>query len=415
MRGHQSQSEVSDSMCIAQEVEDRMKEVKDSSEISEMESDISPCAVSDDFSADSEKQSGGRPLSMFSHGAVLPTAVCLTKSAFGAGLLTMAGHTAEVGIVFQTFALIGGAVLTLASICFIATACIATDRYSYEDMCDELLHPVMALFTGFVNTLACVGSAIGYLIICGQLFGVVTGASDSHCKLFILLTGVLVCAPLAIARHVSCLRHLAAGSIAALLILVACVMWYYAEHGSDGDDMLFSSTATAVTYMSSMNNVVFAYNNQFNVPQLTGELKPPTTMRMHMAAVICLVVCFGVYISTSVFGVLAFGIGDQQKQSLVNSLKPVGRNPFVLVTMVGLIFSLLTCFQFHVYPVRQFAAYLVRRVRKRDADTEEEDKVIWGKTVTRWFDIFFALFSVAVISFIAVVVKDLRTVLNPKP
>ena len=240
----------------------------------------------------------------------------------------------------------------------------------------------------------------------------VTGASDSHCKLFIVLTGVLVCAPLAIARYVSCLRHLAAGSIAALLILVACVMWYYAEHGTDEDDVFFSSTATAVTYMSSINNVVFAYNNQFNVPQLTGELKPPTTMRMHMAAVICLVVCFAVYISTSVFGVLAFGKGDQQKESLVNSLKPVGRNPFVLVTMVGLIFSLLTCFQFHVYPARQFAAYLVRCIRKREANTEEEDKVMWGHTVTRWFDIFFALFIVAVISVIAAVVKDLRTVLQ---
>jgi len=401
-------------MSFAQ-VEGRMQEVKDSSEI---ESDISTCVVSDDFSTDSEKQSAGRRLSMFSHGAILPTAVCLSKAAIGAGVLTMPGHAAEVGVVFQTFALIGGAVLTLSSIRFIAAACIATGCYSYEDLCDELLHPVIALFTGFMNTLNCIGSAVGYLIICGQLFGVVTGASEPHCKLFIVLTGVFVCAPLAIARHVSCMRHLAAGSIAALLILVACVMWYYAEQGADEtivtpDDVLFSSTATAFTYMSSINNVVFAYNNQFNVPQLTGELKPePTTMRMHTAAVICLVMCFAVYIFTSVFGVLAFGIGDHQKESLVNSLKPVGHNPFVVLTMLGLMLSVLTCFQFHVYPVRQFAAYLVRRIRKRDANTEKEDKIIWGKTVTRWFDIFCALFSVAVIIFIAVVVKDLRTVLQ---
>jgi len=55
--------------------------------------------------------------------------------------------------------------------------------------------------------------------------------------------------------------------------------------------------------MSSINHVVFAYN-QFNVPQLTGELKPQTTMRMNTAAVICLVMCFAVHILTSVFGVL---------------------------------------------------------------------------------------------------------------
>ena len=398
----------------AVQVEDREQEKESSPE---GKSDVSTYAT-DDFPPASGTHSGVRSLSMFSHGGVLPTAVCLSKAAIGAGVLTMSGHAAEVGLVFQTSSLIGGAVLSLASIRFIATACTATGCYSYEDLCDELLHPVMALFTGFMNTLNCIGSAVGYLIICGQLFGAVTGASEPQCRLFLVLTGVFVCAPLAIARHVSCMRHLAAGSIAALLTLVACVMWYFAEHGADEtivtpDDVFFSSTATVFTYMSGINNVVFAYNNQFNVPQLTGELKPePSTMRMHTAAVICLIMCFSLYAFTSVFGVLAFGIGDHQKHSLVNSLKPVGRNPFVVLTMLGLMLSVLTCFQFHVYPVRQFAAYLVRRIRKRGANTEKEDKVVCGKTVTRWFDIFFALFSVAVIIFIAVVVKDLRTVLQ---
>mmetsp|Transcript_62164 Transcript_62164/g.145892 ORF Transcript_62164/g.145892 Transcript_62164/m.145892 type:complete len:491 (+) Transcript_62164:1-1473(+) len=408
-------SVLSDSMSpAAVQVEDREQEKESSPE---GKSDVSTYAT-DDFPPASGTHSGVRSLSMFSHGGVLPTAVCLSKAAIGAGVLTMSGHAAEVGLVFQTSSLIGGAVLSLASIRFIATACTATGCYSYEDLCDELLHPVMALFTGFMNTLNCIGSAVGYLIICGQLFGAVTGASEPQCRLFLVLTGVFVCAPLAIARHVSCMRHLAAGSIAALLTLVACVMWYFAEHGADEtivtpDDVFFSSTATVFTYMSGINNVVFAYNNQFNVPQLTGELKPePSTMRMHTAAVICLIMCFSLYAFTSVFGVLAFGIGDHQKHSLVNSLKPVGRNPFVVLTMLGLMLSVLTCFQFHVYPVRQFAAYLVRRIRKRGANTEKEDKVVCGKTVTRWFDIFFALFSVAVIIFIAVVVKDLRTVLQ---
>ncbi|CAE7553410.1 slc38a6 [Symbiodinium sp. CCMP2592] len=398
------------------QVEDRVQEVKERSP--EVESDVSTYVTSDDFSTASEKQSGVRRPSMFSHGAVLPAAMCLSKAAIGAGVLIMPSHAAEAGIVFQTVALLGGAVLTLASIRFIATACIATGCFSYEDLCDELLHPAMAIFTGFMNTVNCIGSGVGYLILCGQLFGVVTGASDPHCKLFVVLTGVFVCAPLATARHVSCMRHLAAGSIAGLLILVACVMWYYAEHGADETivtpgDLLSSSTATTFTYMASINNVVFAYNNQFIVPKLTGELKPePTTRRMHTAAVICLIVCFAVYILTSLFGMLAFGIGDHQKHSLVNSLKPVGKNPLVVLTMLGLMLSVLTCFQFHVYPVRQFAAYLVRRIRKREANTEKGDKVIWGRTVTRWCDIFCALFSVAGIIFIAVVVKDLRAVLG---
>ena len=139
----------------AVQVEDREQEKESSPE---GKSDVSTYAT-DDFPPASGTHSGVRSLSMFSHGGVLPTAVCLSKAAIGAGVLTMSGHAAEVGLVFQTSSLIGGAVLSLASIRFIATACTATGCYSYEDLCDELLHPVMALFTGFMNTLNCIGSA----------------------------------------------------------------------------------------------------------------------------------------------------------------------------------------------------------------------------------------------------------------
>ena len=91
----------------AVEVEDRVPEKESSPE---GKSDVSTYAI-DDFSPASGKHSGVRSLSMFSHGAVLPTAVCLSKAAIGAGVLTMPGHAAEVGLVFQTSSLIGGAVL----------------------------------------------------------------------------------------------------------------------------------------------------------------------------------------------------------------------------------------------------------------------------------------------------------------
>jgi len=34
------------------------------------------------------------------------------------------------------------------------------------------------------------------------------------------------------------------------------------------------SGASAFTYMNVLNNVVFAYNNQFNAPQIISELDP---------------------------------------------------------------------------------------------------------------------------------------------
>ena len=55
-------------------------------------------------------------------------------------------------------------------------------------------------------------------------------------------------------------------------------------------------------------------------------------------------------------------------------------------------FSVLTCFQFHVYPVRQFLAYNVRKLRGRKAaEGDETDVSCYGRSMTRWYDIMGAL------------------------
>jgi len=358
------------------------------------------------------------PTGIFRNGGVVPTAVCLSKAAIGAGVLSMAVHSAEVGLIYQFCGLAVGALLTLVSIRLIAQASIATKCWSYEDLCEELLHPGMALLTGAVNVCNCLGSGAGYLIVCGQVFQVATGASEETRQLFVLLVGVLVCAPLALAKDISFMRHLAAASVGALLLLVATVMWYLGEHGMDSTvtprTLLFGpGGATVFTYMNSLNNIVFAYNNQFNVPQLAGELTPtPTVSRMSASATMTVIACFSLFVTVSVFGTLAFGVGDAQHDSLVLDLAPDRRNPLVMTALLAVMFSVLTCFQFHVYPIRQFAAWNTRKARGRGKDDEANDPKILGLTLTRWLDVAMALGSVAVIILIAVSVSSLRAILD---
>merc|ERR1712039_555809 len=254
-----------------------------------------------------------------------------------------------------------------------------------EDICD----PSMSFLTGAVNVCNCLGSGAGYLIVCGQVFQVATGADEATRRLFVLLVGVFVCAPLALARHVSFMRHLAAGSVAALLLLVVTVVWFLGEHGQDESvtpkTLWFGpGGATVFTYMNSINNIVFAYNNQFNVPQLTGELTPqPTVRKMTVVSVITVAVCLALFGGVSVFGVLAFGVGEGQRDSLVLDLTPERKNPLVLASLIAVMFSVLTCFQFHVYPLRQVADEVARHGQRarfrgchhphRGGDFEPED------------------------------------------
>eukprot|EP00405_Crypthecodinium_cohnii_P018837 CAMPEP_0206483094 /NCGR_PEP_ID=MMETSP0324_2-20121206/39231_1 /ASSEMBLY_ACC=CAM_ASM_000836 /TAXON_ID=2866 /ORGANISM="Crypthecodinium cohnii, Strain Seligo" /LENGTH=234 /DNA_ID=CAMNT_0053961099 /DNA_START=48 /DNA_END=748 /DNA_ORIENTATION=- len=179
--------------------------------------------------ASPHKRTGG----IFRSGGTAPTAVCLSKAAIGAGVLSMSAHAAEVGLVFQLIGLLAGAGLTLVSIQMIARASVQTQRWSYEDIGEELFHPAMSMLTGFMNVCNCLGSAAGYLIICGQVFQVVSGASSSMRQLFVVLVGVLICGPLALARHVSFMRHLAAWSVGFLMLLVLVVVIFLGENGTD--------------------------------------------------------------------------------------------------------------------------------------------------------------------------------------
>merc|ERR1712151_463746 len=65
---------------------------------------------------------------------------------------------------------------------------------------------------------------------------------------------------------------------------------------------------------------------------------------------------------------------------------------------------------FHVYPIRQFAAFSVRKARGRSAEDEKADVVYRGLTIARWFDIASAIVTIAIL--IAVVISSLRTILD---
>lgn len=352
------------------------------------------------------------------HGGTLPSAMCLTKAAIGAGVLSIAGHCAEVGFGYTLSCLVVGGLLTVLGIRMIAEASIATKSWSFEDISEELFHPAMSLWTGFVNVCNCLGAAAGYLIVCGQVFKVLTDCNETSRKIFVILVGIFVCGPLALARHVSWMRYLAMGSVAAMCLLFITVVVYLGEHGMDESvdlEVMWAGPggATVFTYMNTINIVVFAYNNQFNVPQLTGELTPePNTNKMTVVSVISSVICFLLYGLVSLFGVLAFGVAENQKDTLVLDLFPARHQPLVLFTLMAVMFSVVTCFQFHIYPIRQFLGYCVRKARGRVANDEGSDTQYYGTSLTRWIDMACAVLAVVFAVVIAVAITQLKSILD---
>merc|ERR1712151_1224224 len=152
--------------------------------------------------------------------------------------------------------------------------------------------------------------------------------------------------------------------------------------------------------------------NQFNVPQLTSEITPaPETRRMTWVSSMSTSTCFLLYSSVTVLGSLAFGVDGNQKDTLVLDLYPDRKNPLVAGTLLAVMFSVVTCLQFHIYPIRQFMGYVLRKVRGRGTDSSE-DVIYYGKSLTRWLDIVCALLAVFVAVFIAVAVEQVKVILD---
>jgi len=247
---------------------------------------------------------------------------------------------------------------------------------------------------------------------------VLTSCSDELRRLFVVGIGVCICAPMALARDVGFMRHLAALSFGAIVLLVVCIAAWPMEHGID-DSVTMETLldgkggATAFAYMNSVNNMIFAYNNQFNVPQLTGELTPqPGVRRMTHVGLVSTSLAFLLYGSVSLVGVLAFGL-DDQKDTFVLDLAVDTRNPLVFTTLLAVMFSVVVCFQFHIYPIRQFCAYNLRKLRGLAADDKEgSDQVVYGRSVTRWLDMCCGLGAVALAVLIAAAITEVTVLLE---
>merc|ERR1712178_647783 len=63
------------------------------------------------------------------------------------------------------------------------------------------------------------------------------------------------------------------------------------------------------------------------------------------------------------------------------------------------------------YPIRQFMAYVLRKLRGRDAGGSD-DVMVYGASLTRWLDILCALLAVFVAVVIAVAVEKVKVILD---
>lgn len=360
----------------------------------------------------------------FQQGGSIPSGLCLAKAAIGSGVLTMVTQCAEVGLAVMTVLLAAGVVLTVLSIRMIGEASIATRCGSFEDICDELLHPYISFFTGLANAVNGISVATTYLYLCGQAWATLS-SQDGPQHVAIIFCGIGICLPMSICRKVTVMRYVALVSLCGTLFLIISMLIIPSmqEHdpaSNDGsweplsfEEMWFHHNATSpVTYMTIVNAIIWSYNCQSVVPQLTAELESEAWNSVNGMAWISTVICFVIYFTVSVVGVYAFGSGFPASDNLVLLFKPYAAHAIVQISLLAVMVSLMCCLEFQIFPVRQFFAWCIRKARRRSRGEELTDRVWCRVSCTRWFDILGAFLTVSTATFLATQLTDLSQLLS---
>ncbi|PSR99941.1 Sodium-coupled neutral amino acid transporter like [Actinidia chinensis var. chinensis] len=250
----------------------------------------------------------------------------LSTTIVGAGIMALPATLKQLGMIPGLIVIVLGAMLTQASIDVILRFSRASKAVSYSGLVGDAFGG-----TGRVLLQACivvnnVGTLVVYMIIIGD---VLTGTwSDgvhypgvmeewfgqqwwSKRSFLLLLTTLLVFAPLISFKRVDSLRYtsaLSVGLAVVFVVITAGVAIVKIINGSIGMPRLLPELVDQASFWKLFTTVpiiVTAYICHHNIHPIENELRDPTQMKSIVRTSITL--CLFVYVATSFFGFLLFG------------------------------------------------------------------------------------------------------------
>ncbi|GAV58521.1 Aa_trans domain-containing protein [Cephalotus follicularis] len=250
----------------------------------------------------------------------------LSTTIVGAGIMALPATVNQLGLIPGLIMIVLGAVLTGSSIDMLLRFTRASKTTSYSGVvADAFGGPGRALLQAcvVVNNL---GMLIVYMIIIGDVLSGTWTDGAHHSGVteewfgkqwwtsrspLLLLTTLLVLAPLVSFKRVDSLRYTSALSVGLALVFVAItagVTMVKLMDGSIGLPRLMPQLVDQAAFWRLFTTIpvlVTAYICHHNIHPIENELKDPNQMKLIVSA--SLKLCSTVYVATSFFGVLLFG------------------------------------------------------------------------------------------------------------
>ncbi|KAA8528435.1 hypothetical protein F0562_035790 [Nyssa sinensis] len=274
-----------------------------------------------------QKHDDNEPLEVGFDGASFSGAVFnLSTTIVGAGIMALPATLKQLGMVPGLIVIVLAAMLTESSIDMILRFSRASKSVSYSGLVGDAFGSAGRNLLQFCIVINNVGTLVVYMIIIGDVLSG-TWSNGVHYSgvmeewfgqqwwttrpFLLLLTTLVIFAPLVSFKRVDSLRYtsaLSVGLAVVFVVITAGVAVVKLINGSIGMPCLLPKVVDQVSFWKLFTTVpilVTAYICHHNIHPIENELKDPTQMKSIVHTSITL--CSSVYVATSFFGFLLFG------------------------------------------------------------------------------------------------------------
>ncbi|KAJ9166381.1 hypothetical protein P3X46_021147 [Hevea brasiliensis] len=250
----------------------------------------------------------------------------LSTTIVGAGIMALPSTVKQLGLIPGIIMIVLGAMLTESSIDMILRFGKASKSATYSGVVADTFGGLGRTLTQVCIVINNLGMLIVYMIIIGDVLagtssdgvrhsGVMEKWLGQHCftsrSVLLLLTTLLVFAPLISFKRVDSLRYTSALSVGLAIVFVAITAGVAIVKLIEGSIRMprlvpeLNDQASFWKLFTVIPVLVTAYICHHNIHPIENELKDPTQMKSIVRT--SLTLCSSVYIATSLFGVLLFG------------------------------------------------------------------------------------------------------------
>jgi solute carrier family 38 (sodium-coupled neutral amino acid transporter), member 7/8 len=314
-----------------------------------------------------------RKVGMFHAGSTTVAIITLAKNTLGAGILGLPLKTMYAGIPLFMLLLVLAAFFTVKSIEYICLGARRTGKYVFEEITESLYGRGMGIFLGIAMLVNCYGASIVYVVTIidsfSTLLASVQEVGGPNWPVYAtLIVGGTILVPFSVFERISSLRPLSlAGVIGAFITVLSIVYAFcrlgvsetFSKDGGSVTGIVMRPLGTFMEMMTVLNILCFAFCNQFNVPQVFGEMSEKSHKSAMSLGIVSTGIAFGLYILSSVCGYLAYGTDIQG--DIINNFKSFTDNGDVLIYMgvSAVTLSVSICHLLNNFPMRLSVLYFL--------------------------------------------------------